>query len=507
MSKVALKSENNLHDVDIWEKIHFYPPSIQSGFEKLKETTDEYIANGYSDLIQRRCKFDEDFLRGFSHNISKTQCLEWSFAKAGGIVYKFGFEWAKLKILRNYQKHLKNPFSGNGFFYFLRRDCKKGILKEYGVSCWKDLLEISLKNHTYYQRDRQSFSGQKGLQRAKAYLQKQYEKNGKIPLGDDNGCKLIAKAIRRNIWAEFGITTWGDLIYETFGFIKGTQNLWKGGGGLERALFWIKKFYDENGTLPSGKNSDYYYIINQLASSKFWKKYGISNWDDLTIKACGLVSNKKKSKNWAGIEGLETARNELIKYFDVHQKLPVSSKFSSINQAIRKGYWKEQKINSWNDLLRDLFGRVNGFNEIWMGQKGLERARKELKSYFNTHQKLPISPMFSTISWAARKGYWKEQNIESWNDLLRDTFGKVNRPYLTWKGNIGLNRAKKILIEYKNKHNKYPEEKINSNRFMDIKRALSKKYWIQLGIFTWKDLIQSIFNETQSDYHITQYFE
>ena len=496
-------NRNYLLDDDIWGIISSYPPSIRKGFEKLKETMQQHKTDGYSGQIQSQNQFDERFLKKFSLLFSKTGCLEKSFAR--GIVYGFGLEWAKLKILRYYQKYLKNPTPERNIFYFFKRDCKKGDLKKYAVSCWRDLLEISLKYHTYYRGDRQSFSGQKGLQRAKKYIQQQYEKNGKIPLGDDNGCKLIAKAIRRDIWKEFQITTWGDLIYEIFGFIKGTMYLWKGGGGLNRALSWIKEYYNEYGKLPD-KNSDYYYTINQLASNKFWKDYGISNWDDLTLEACGITDSKKKRRSWTGKEGLKRAKIDLTKYFEVHQKLPVASKFSPIQQAIRKGYWKEQNIESWNDLLRDIFGRVNGVNEIWMGQKGLEKARKELKIFFNTHQKLPISPMFSTINWAARKGYWKEQNIESWNDLLRDIFGKVNRPYVTWKGNTGLNRAKKFLIEYKNKHNKYPEESIG-NRFMDIKRALSKKYWIHLGIFTWKDLIQSIFNETQSDYYICQYFE
>ena len=492
-------------DDDIWEKISSYPSFIQSGFEELKETRQQYITNGYNAQIQNQSQFNERFLKEFSFLISKTKSLERSFAQAGGIVYGFGFEWGKLKILHYYQKHLKNPFSDNGFFYFLKRDCKKGILKEYGVSCWKDLLEISLKDHTYYRRDRQSFNGYSGLQRAKAYLQNQYNMTAKIPLSDDNGCRLIARAIRRNIWSEFAITTWGDLIYETFGFIKGTRNLWKGGGGLERALSWIKIFYEENGTLPTGKNSDHYNSIRDIVNSKFWMKYGINTMDDLTLKACGTVTVDKRKK-WEGIKGLERAKNELKKYYKEHQnKLPTAIMFRIIYYAILSGYWKEYNIESWNGMLMATFGKVNQSHESWIGQTGLDRARKELSEYFNIHQKLPSVSLYSPINNIIKKGYWKEQNIESWNDLLRDIFGRINKDNVTWKGNSGLNRAKKFLREFKIKNKRYPS--IQSSLIYGIKRALNKKYWTEYGIFTWNDLIQDIFNENQSEYRICQYFE
>jgi len=126
-------------------------------------------------------------------------------------------------------------------------------------------------------------------------------------------------------------------------------------------------------------------------------------------------------------------------------------------------------------------------HRTWIGQEGLERAKKELKKYFNAHQKLPTVSMFSSILRVIRKGYWKEYNIRSWNDLLRDTFEKVNVIHRTWMRNVGLNQAKKTFIEYKIKHKKYP--KVNSNRNRDIKRVLNGNFWPEFGIFTWKDLI------------------
>ena len=422
-------SNVELNDEIIWKKISSYPPFIHRGFEKLKETSQQYLTSGFSDQIRNQSQFDEVFLQEFCYFFSRTQSLEKTFARAGGIVYGFGFEWGKLKILQYYRKHLKNPTPERNIFYFFKRDCKMGILKYYGVSSWLDLLEVSLKDHTYFRQDRRNFTGQNGLHRAKAFLQNQYQINGKLPLSSDNGCKLIAKAIRRNIWEDFGIVTWGDLIYEIFGLIKGTMYLWKGGGGFDRAISWIKAYFTENGNLPSGTNSVHYNSIKDLVNSKFWIKYGINTMDDLTLKACGMVS-KKKNKHWTGIEGLERAKNELKKYFHNHQKLPISSKFHSILHVILKEYWKEF-------------------------------------------------------------------NIGSWNELLMATFGKINQVHRSWKGQAGLNRAKKALCDYRNKYKRCPKQN-SQGEIKSISRALIGKYWIEFGIFTWDDLIQHTFNETQS---------
>ena len=409
-------------DDDIWGIIESYPPAIRKGFEKLKEAIHEYIANGYSYRIQGKYRYDEKFLRKFCSYIYETECLEKSFARAGGIVYEFGLEWGKLKILQYYRKYQKNPPSETGFFYYFKRDCKQGALKQYGISCWGDLLEISLQDHTFFQRDRQNLTGHMGLKRAKAYLQKQYKMNRKIPMSCESGSKLIANAIRRDYWKEFGITTWGDLIFEVFGYIKGTMNLWKGSGGLDRALSWIKGFVNEHGKLPY-KNSAHYYTINGLANNKFWMKYGINTWDDLTLKACGIVDSKKRRNSWTGIKGLERAKNELKKYFNDHQKLPTSSVFPNIVRVIIKGYWKEQNISSWNDLLRVTFGKVNVIHKTWNGQEGIKRAKKTLREYKMKYKKYPKNNyLFQGIKRSLNGNYWAEFGIFTWEDLIQHVF-------------------------------------------------------------------------------------
>lgn len=271
---------NYWQDDDIWGIMKSYPLEIQQGFEKLKEVVHLYISNGFGDQLQKQHPFNEAFLRDFCHLLVQSEQVEPSFAQAGGIRYKFGLEWAKLKILHFYKKFSKNPATNYGFYYYFRRDIKKGLLKKYNILCWKDLLDQSLEEQTYYEGDRQNLAGNKGLERAKIYLKKQHMKNGKIPRSKDLGFKLIANAIRRNVWRDFGITTWGDLIFETFGYVKGTKNLWKGEGGFLRAISWIKKYENNYGTFPTIKNNSFASIKSSIARG-YWKKDGIKYWSDL----------------------------------------------------------------------------------------------------------------------------------------------------------------------------------------------------------------------------------
>jgi len=149
---------------------------------------------------------------------------------------------------------------------------------------------------------------------------------------------------------------------------------------------------------------------------EFWIKYGINNWDDLVLKACGIEKSKKKwkkRKKWKGIEGLNRAKNEFKQYYNIHSKLPIQSMFPSVRNAATKGYWKEYNIHSWNDLLRDTLGKVNVERMIWNGQEDLERTKKELEKYFIIHRKLPTLRVLSREHKIIRNGYLKEFNIHS----------------------------------------------------------------------------------------------
>jgi hypothetical protein len=292
--------------------------------------------------------------------------VEISFAQAGGIQYKFGLEWAKMKLLLYYRKFGKPPIAESGFFYFFKRDCRKGILKQYGIMNWKDLLEISLSKQTYYQRSRQSTSGIEGLKRSKLHLRKLCQETGKIPRSDDTGCKFIAGAIRHGFWTKFEITTWGDIIFAVFGYVKGTMNLWKGGGGLNRAMVWIKNWDNQHGKLPTTYNK-IFASINQCIKQEWWIKNGIRTQNDLFFRTCGkrrkyeARSNKEKRPRgfWTGKKGFENMIHELKTYHTDQHKLPTAKNFPYVWDQCRNGRWKEFNINSWNNLLFYIFGKVN----------------------------------------------------------------------------------------------------------------------------------------------------
>lgn len=413
-------------DNDIWGIIESYPPAIRKGFEKLRKTVHHYLTNGYSNLIRGQHNFNESFLQNFCHLLMESERLEISFARAGGIKYKFGLEWSKEKILQYYQKYGKNPPSENGFFYYLKRDCKNNSLKKYRILCWKDLLAISLQNKTFYQRNRQNFTGKVGVERAKKYLQQKYKQTGKIPLSKDVGCKLIANAIRRKIWEDFGITTWGDLIFEAFGYIKGTANLWRGGRGLNRATNRIRDYYSVHGKLPKTSNKMFNNFCG-LLSQKIWAKDGITTWGDLVFKACGIRPETKRIL-WAGQAKLDTVKEILLIYYKQHHTLPTCEKFPKIAQQCSDKTWSEFNIHSWNDLLLDIFGKVNKQQGKWRGLAGYKLAKDHLLKIIEQTGRRPkqYDPLCKFFSKVICRGYWSQFGISSWKDLVQKVLEEKN---------------------------------------------------------------------------------
>ncbi|XEO79293.1 hypothetical protein WKT22_04337 [Candidatus Lokiarchaeum ossiferum] len=412
-------------DDDIWGIMRMYPSSIKDGFNILKESINHFFSKGYSKESQSRYRFTESFLIEFCHLISMNTGLEKSFVQAGGASYEFGIKWCQWKILGHYQKYLQIPRNDTGLYYFFNRDCKKGKLKHYKIHCWRDLLEQSLQPHTYYNRERRKFKETAGLERANIYLNQQFQKSGKIPYSYDTGNKLIANAIRHKYWKKFNIFTWGDLLFETFGLIKGTINLWKEGGGLSYAISKVQEYYKVQGKLPS-KHLPLFSSINYKITQKYWISENIQNWEDLTFIASNFVGSPKRKK-WRGKQGLDRAIHELKNYYKEIQKLPVAAKFSSIEAAISKNYWKDYGICSWNDLLHHIFGKVNVSKKIWTGKKGFIHAVKVLlKASKNPNQRAKLKArQFPSIKSSISRKYWIEFGVESWKDMMDYILDKI----------------------------------------------------------------------------------
>ncbi len=101
----------------------------------------------------------------------------------------------------------------------------------------------------------------------------------------------------------------------------------------------------------------------------------------------------------------------------------------TIITQIRKGRLKKFSVNKWNDLLKLVYGEVNQRQNIYIEKKGFQKAISELKEFYKIQERLPTTydKGMGGIKKAIKRGEWKKWGVISWNDLLKITFGQVNR--------------------------------------------------------------------------------
>jgi hypothetical protein len=166
---------------------------------------------------------------------------------------------------------------------------------------------------------------------------------------------------------------------------------------------------------------------------------------------------------------------------------------SGIENAILRGEWVEQGITSWNKLLRFVFGKINKEKNKYQGKAGLERAIQLLKDFKKKFGKMPASNSkgIYTIYNNAHDGIWEDFGINNWYDLLKTTFGRINKEKNKYIGKKGLERAKKELIQYKKRFGKKPVSKSKGMNTIYTYARLGK--WKKFGIFSWSDLLEKTF--------------
>jgi len=313
--------------------------------------------------------------------------------------------------------------------------------------------------------------------------------NNKLPTQNDMGS--IVYAIRKGEYKEHGIKSWNDLLFLIFGEINAEPNKYFGQQGLENTIKILKHYKIKHGEKPTSKNKGMSGIMGAIHRG-IWKEYGIESWNDLLRMTFGEI-NFRKSK-YEGMKGLEKVKLKLMEFKRVNGRKPTSKDngMSGIIGAIKKGYWKEFEINSWNELLKHTFGEINVERNIYNSDEGLNVAIKKLKDFYIKYKKMPISNTkgMNGIMGAIQKGFWKKDGINSWNNLLQLTFGEVNREKYKYKGKSGFNRAIQELLNYKEETNKIPTAKIGT-----IYNVVRRGEWKELGINSWSQLITYVFGE------------
>lgn len=93
--------------------------------------------------------------------------------------------------------------------------------------------------------------------------------------------------------------------------------------------------------------------------------------------------------------------------------------------VVKRGEFSEFGINSWNDLLKQLFNRVNHTQQKYRDFTGLNLAISEINNSYDLNGKIPTSRTkgMRSIVFSAQNKYWTDYGINSWNELLIHIFG------------------------------------------------------------------------------------
>ncbi len=331
---------------------------------------------------------------------------------------KKGLDRVKDNLLKFHRENGRIPYSKE--ISSIASFCSSGYYREYGVNCWNDLLiyvfgRVNLRRGIWVGLD--------GLDRAKKELTKFYEEHGKKPIQLDKGMGGIGTTCYKGKWKEFGINSWNDLLFQTFGSNNLDYRIWVGLDGLDRAKEYLIQFSTENGRLPTSDDKKMRGIYQACYKGK-WKEFGINNWTDLKFQTFG--KKNPLFRIWVGLDGLDRAKEYLIQFSTENGRKPKTKDkgMGGIKNTCLKGKWGEYGINSWNDLLREVFGKVNNEFNIYRGKKGLVHAKEQLTQFYTENGRKPKTKDkgMGGISQACHKGKWKEFGINSWTDLKKSVF-------------------------------------------------------------------------------------
>ncbi|MDP3013050.1 MAG: TniQ family protein, partial [Candidatus Subteraquimicrobiales bacterium] len=329
--------------------------------------------------------------------------------------------------------------------------------------------------------------GKFGLEIAQIEMRAFKEKYGQLPKSEDDRWRGIITAIVRGNWASFGIKKWNDLLRKTFGEINKEKGIYIGERGLEHVIAKLRAFKADNGRLPKTSDKLRGGIEDAILRGE-WTSFGIKKWNDLLMKTFGEVNQEMGI--YIGEQGLKRAMAELRTFKDKHGRLPINSEIrGGIKAAINHRAWASFGIVKWNDLLRKTFGKVNNETGIYFGEKGLERAIAELRTFKDIHGRLPTNDdkIGGAIQAVIIRGELDSFGIKRWNDLLRKTFGEVNAEKDIYTGEQGLERAIAELRAFRDKYGQLPTN--NDKAMSGIREAIKRGEWISFDIKKWNDLL------------------
>ena len=335
-------------------------------------------------------------------------------------------------------------------------------------------------------KEHNGYDGFIGVEIAKYELVSHYKKSGDYPVVRDPDMERIRSKCRSGDWKILGIKSWSHLQKIMFSSRRLNYKKYIGHKGLKLVKAELKQFYDHEGRIPTTRD-DVGKRISSLVTKGYWDEFGYPTWNSLLILAFGYT-NVDQDK-FIGKENFVNVIQQIRDYYELNDVPPVSTydEFEAIASAAKRGIWEEFGIKSWNELLKYCVGEVNQDAVKYVGYQGLSRAKAELLEFQEKHGKIPVArdTGMRSIRYAAENGYW--ENIGSWNNLLRYTFGKVNQQRSVWFGKEGLKKAIQELKDFEDLEGRLPQtgEALKEK----LRGPIRRKYWKQFGIQNWKDLI------------------
>jgi len=133
-------------------------------------------------------------------------------------------------------------------------------------------------------------------------------------------------------------------------------------------------------------------------------------------------------------------------------------------------------------MLFYVFKEVHVVPNKYKGKEGLEKAIKEMKTYYEMNNIKPTSNTigFNGIYKFIQKGEWKNFVITSWYDLLKFVLGEIHFKINKYIGKEGIERAIRKLKEFKRKNNKMLVLKdLGMN---GIENAILRDEWKEYGV-------------------------
>jgi len=189
--------------------------------------------------------------------------------------------------------------------------------------------------------------------------------------------------------------------------------------------------------------------------------------------------------------------NELKEDYKKEGKLPVYDNYVGITCAIRKGYWKELGIETWNALLTHIFGEINFTNNKYKGDEGFELAIQTLNEFKEKNGRRPNNKDkgIGGIRHAIRRGEWRYKGINSWKDMIIHVFGEAKSRWEQYTGEEGLRNAVSKLKAFEDKNQRVP--KVREKGLSGIKGAVYRGEWQTYGINNWNDLLLYAFGDVE----------